>query len=254
MGIIDRLFFRRAVLPLPLICLRTALGTWCAAQLAGYASSRPDTKQMRRIESLARQADALGEQPLWEGYAGQQTIPGRFGKDMTRRAAQVSKTTPEGAFFTWLVQQRKPRNVLEFGTAFGVSGMYWLAGLEANASGELLTFEPNAVWAAIAAKNLAAISPRFTLTNGIFEDHVPRLLSEKRAVDIAFIDAIHTSAFVNRQLELVLQLAAPGALIIIDDINFSDDMRACWQNIAMSDRFVAAYMLGERVGIVELAQ
>jgi predicted O-methyltransferase YrrM len=38
----------------------------------------------------------------------------------------------------------KPRLVVEVGTAFGVSGMYWLLGL--RGSGRLVTFDPNNVW------------------------------------------------------------------------------------------------------------
>ena len=83
--------------------------------------------------------------------------------------------------------------MVEFGTAFGVSGMYWLSGLESNNFGELLTFDPNEVWAEIARKNLSGISNRFQLVNGTFEDNIDAYLGSDRQIDMAFIDVIHTS-------------------------------------------------------------
>ena len=100
-----------------------------------------------------------------------------------------------GRFFSWLVTNRRPSVIVEFGTAFGVSGMYWLFGLESNGGGTLLTFEPNDVWARIAEANLVAIGRRFELTVGTFEENIDRNLSPGERIDIAFIDAIHTSEF-----------------------------------------------------------
>jgi predicted O-methyltransferase YrrM len=231
-------------------CVRAAKGSWCEAHIAQYT---PGTSPLfTTIEQLAEKADALGPQPLWKGYVGLKNYPAAIGENAMRRASQVCTNSQKGLFFAWLAEHKKPATILEFGSAFGASGMYWLAGIEAHQHGRLLTFEPNGIWAEIAAKNLAAISERFVLTNAIFEDHVARLKSEGVVVDIAFIDAIHTSEFVNRQLELVLSLAAPGAIILIDDVNFSDDMRDCWRSIAADARFVAAYLLGGQIGMVEL--
>jgi len=95
-----------------------------------------------------------------------------------------------------LVQKRKPEIIVEFGTAFGVSGMYFLAGLNLNKKGKLLTFDPNTVWAKLAKDNLSKISDRFKLTNGTFEDNIDNVLPEGQHIDIAFIDAIHTKEFV----------------------------------------------------------
>lgn len=113
-----------------------------------------------------------------------------------------------GNLFANLVKKRKPSVIVEFGTAFGVSGMYWIAGLEANNYGELLTFEPNKVWAEIARKNLSAIGSRFQLVIGTFEENIDLYLGHDRRIDIAFIDAIHTSEFVIPQFKLVIDRLA----------------------------------------------
>jgi len=210
------------------------------------AMAPPRGDQADRIEALARQTQALGAQPLWDGYAGHN----RGGA--TRTSDDVRTAEATGNAYTELVRRRRPDIVVEFGTAFGVSGMYFLAGLEANGHGALYTFEPNAVWAAIARDNLRRIGERFRLTVGTFESRVEDVLPPGGRIDLAFIDAIHTRDFVLPQLEIVLARSAPGAIIILDDIDFSDDMRACWHEVAHDPRFCASLALGGRVGLVEL--
>ena len=70
---------------------------------------------------------------------------------------------------------------------------------------------------------------------------------------IAFIDAIHTSEFVGPQFELVAARLSPGGLVLLDDIDFSPDMRSCWEKIR-ADRRLSASVEVDRVGIVEFRQ
>jgi predicted O-methyltransferase YrrM len=202
-----------------------------------------------KIETLAARTDDLGYRPLWNGYP-----PSSFTQGATRRSAQVRADRILGNFYASLAELRQPPVVVEIGTAFGVSGMYWLAGLGVNPAGHLFTFEPNLEWAAIARRNLAEISNRFTLVNGIFEDHVVSSLKAGDDIDIALIDAIHASEYVLPQLDLVIENAAPGCIIILDDISFSGDMQSCWHRVATDQRFVASMEFGGRIGIVELGK
>ena len=199
-----------------------------------------------RIEKLAQQTNKLGPQPLWEEYAGN-NIGGS-----TRMPNSVRTNTSMGNLYTYLVQKKQPGIVVEFGTAFGVSGMYFLAGMETNNKGQLLTFEPNDIWRNLAIQNLAQISQRFSSVAGTFEDNVENTLPQGQHIDIAFIDAIHTKEFVIPQLEIITEKSSDQAIIILDDINFSDSMEECWEEVSMDSRFSCSARLGERVGILEL--
>jgi predicted O-methyltransferase YrrM len=187
---------------------------------------------------------------LWSGYESLPDIGGRSYRGVKRSSDEVRTSSAMGRFFAWLVTDRRPAVVVEFGTAFGVSGMFWLSGLERNGAGRLLTFEPNEVWADIARRNLAAVSRRFELTVGTFEENIDRVLAPGERIDVAFIDAIHTSAFVEPQFEAVAARLAGGGLVLLDDIDFSADMRSCWERIR-DDRRLAASVEVDRVGIVE---
>ena len=79
-------------------------------------------------------------------------------------------------------------------------------------------------------------------------------MNEGETIDIAFVDAIHTSEFVTPQVELLITLLAPGGLIVLDDISFSDDMCQCWNRWAHDPRVAASVAVGNRVGILEFAK
>ncbi len=218
-------------------------GTWLCENLGSRKQSVPQYNSFtNKIKELAASANNIGPLPAWEGYQQAELIG-------TSDLASISSTM--GHFFSWLCQKKKPSVIVEFGTAFGVSGMYWLAGLELNKNGRLLTFDPNEQWAKIAKANLESISNRFDLTVGTFEENIDSVLNNRK-IDIAFIDAIHTSEFVLPQLELVIERLSARAIVVFDDIDYSEDMKNCWNTIANSDRIAASLEVSCRVGIIEL--
>ncbi len=203
------------------------------------------------IERRAAATQQLGAKPLWEGYASIRDYP-RPTAGSSRSSDQVRSTAVAGRFFAWLAAERAATTIVELGTGFGVSGMYWLAALKRNGHGRLLTFEPNEVWAEIARKNLAAISNNFDLVIGTFEDNIDAVLRADERIDIAFVDAIHISEVVFRQFDALVPRMRPGGLVLFDDIAFSDDMKSCWQKLATDPRIIASASLDGRLGIVEL--
>lgn len=213
--------------------------------------SLPPPPMAATIEDLALKASQLGELPLWEGFEKLEDYPFPV-KNATRNANQVRVDQKIGNLFFNLAAAVKPARIVEIGTAFGVSGMYWLSGIKAAGKGTLLTFEPNAIWAKVADANLRTISPDFRLTVSTFEETHQQVLSKGDTIDMAFIDAIHQGSIVNNQFSLIAQYCKEGSLILFDDINFSYDMWSCWEAIANSSRAKASCWVARRLGIVEL--
>ncbi len=129
--------------------------------------------------------------------------------------------------------------------------MFWLAGLEKNAHGTLLTFEPNPVWQPIADANLRQIGSRYLSFLGTFEEKIAFVPLPENGIDIAFVDAIHTSAFVESQVDILLNKMREGAILFLDDINFSDDMQQCWKRLSADPRFKSSLRISDRVGVLE---
>lgn len=225
---------------LPLIWERRA--NWLGANLPEGKFPANTFRAERMIERCTSETQRLG------GF-----LPhGIYGKDDLKRDAQMVRATRGlGRFYNWLVVNRKPEVVVEFGSAFGHSGMCWLAGLEENGAGELFTFEINPVLQKIAAKNLAAIGSRFLSFAGSFEDHLDEAIQDRK-IDIALIDGVHTSAWVLPQFDTVVRRMKPGGIVIVDDIVLTDDMKSAWKTIAHDPRGAAAVAV-DRTGVFEVA-
>ncbi len=221
--------------------------SWLYQQLGdNYILPRQNSYSVQ-IEKIAQQTNQLGQQPLWSGYEGYNIRGGS-----TRAPNNVRTSAKFGNLYTYLVQKNKPNIIVEFGTAFGVSGMYFLAGLESNNQGQLLTFEPNDIWRKTAEQNLSKIGSRFNSILGTFEEKIDYNLPENQSIDIAFIDGIHSKEFVIPQLEIIMDKASERAIIILNDINFSDSMKDCWSEVSKDPRFSSSVDLGGRVGILEI--
>lgn len=237
--------------PLDIVVHRAAPGTWVARHLPGLPDKTASLKPLfRLIEDRAKQTAEVGPLPLWAGYAGLEDYPADVSAAAVRSSDEVRTNRKTGELFSWMVTTKQPREIVEIGGAFGISGMYWCAGLSANGAGNFTSFEPNAAWAPLATANIQAILERARLIVGTFEDNLHEVPA---GIDIAFIDAIHTPEFVEAQLNLVLERARPGALIVLDDINFSEQMTSYCTAIRDDGRFAAAADISRRVGVLELA-
>ena len=89
---------------------------------ATWFSESAERQERDRIEAVAKTTNTLGAQKLADQY-------GELGG--VRMPDDVRVTSECGDLYSWLVQQRKPKTVVEFGSAFGVSGMYFGGGLAA---------------------------------------------------------------------------------------------------------------------------
>jgi predicted O-methyltransferase YrrM len=217
-------------------------GGWLSAHLTG---SVPQTPRKQHIETLAEATDRLGPQRLADEY-------GEPGGERT--PALVRSSSRAGDLYAWLVEQRRPATIVEFGAAFGVSGMYFTAGLEAAGAGHLYSFEINREWADIAERNIRSVSNRFTLTRGAFEERVADVLNGP--IDIAFVDAIHQYDFVMRQFDILKPRMSRGGLMLFDDIDFPRPgarMGEAWRDLAGRPDVVAAVEVDGRLGIIEPA-
>ncbi|OBG70636.1 MULTISPECIES: O-methyltransferase [unclassified Mycobacterium] len=198
----------------------------------------PPAPRKAEIESLAKSTNKIGALPLDDAY-GQ---PGA-----TRKPKHVRAASWQGDLYAHLVDQHDPLVVVEFGSAFGVSGMYLASTLR---RGRLYSFEINPAWAAIAERNIAAISDRYSLIRGAFEEHVDDIAGP---IDLALVDGIHSYDFVIRQWQILQARMVPGGRLLFDDIDFNPGMRRAWEEIVAATQVVGAVVVSKRLGLIELA-
>lgn len=209
--------------------------------IAGLPKRFPPSPHQDRIEALAAaNHEHLGPQHLATEYE----LP-----DEKYTVRDVSSPPMQGDLYSWLVAQRGPKTVVEFGSGFGVSGMYFAAALEDNRFGHLYSFEINDEWADVAERAIAEMSSRFTLTRGAFEDHADVIPGR---IDLALVDGIHTYDFVMKQWQILQPRMSSGGLVLFDDISYGQGMREAWLEVAQSDSLVlGAVEFQNRLGLIE---
>lgn len=235
--------------------VRKNQNSWIARTLPNKFAKFPETVDHVKFERTAAALNKTGPHPLWDGYraaySSDPSIPWSD-MDMERLPDQV-RTQPQMArFFSWLAENRNPDLIVEVGTAFGISAMYWAHGLRAS-GGRLLTFDPNPKWHKLAVDHLSVFGPKVSAVLGTFEDNI-EVTAGDTPIDIAFVDAIHTQKFVSAQIELLIPRMKDGGLILMDDITFSDDMADCWSAWARDHRIKSSAAINGRVGLMEITQ
>jgi predicted O-methyltransferase YrrM len=155
-----------------------------------------------------------------------------------------------GRFLMRTVRELAPRSCLELGTGFGISAAYQAAALELNGTGALTTVERDEGLGGVAEAGLArlGLEGRVELRLGQ-DDSLGSVLEPMGSVDYAFLDADHTAEGTLAHFATLLPHLREGAIVVIDDINWSDGMSRAWKSIAGNER-VSWKLELRRVGII----
>jgi predicted O-methyltransferase YrrM len=156
-----------------------------------------------------------------------------------------------GRFLMRMVRELSPRSCLELGTGFGISAAYQAAALELNGAGTLTTVERIEGLAAVAEEGFSrlGLEDRIELRIGATDDWLGGVLHGMGEIDYAFLDADHTAEGTLAHFTALLPYLREGAIVVLDDINWTEGMRRAWKSIAGNQRVSGTLKL-RRVGIV----
>lgn len=150
-----------------------------------------------------------------------------------RSIAGVAKTSATHPFFGRLlfkmVHHYKPATILELGSSLGLGSLY-LAQPAVHQQFITIEGDPEtAKWAQLQLNRLQ--TKRSTVRQGTFDTVLPEVLTEIPGLDFLFVDGHHQKAPTLRYFELCLDKARENSIFIFDDIYWSKDMQAAWQQI-----------------------
>lgn len=228
---------------------------------AAVALTRRDlpARQRRDIAAIEARRSALAADPRsvelraypapWQkGYAEAQSQGG-----FTTAAATVAdlatgaSVNPGPALLLYgLVREFKPQRAVEMGSSVGISGSYQATALRHAGGGELLVLEGAPDLAAVAAETYAALGlDGVEVRVGPFTATLDDAC--RPGVDYVYVDGHHEGRATLEYFERILP-HAPDALLVFDDIRWSEDMREAWRTIAHDER-VAFAVNGKRLGL-----
>jgi predicted O-methyltransferase YrrM len=158
-----------------------------------------------------------------EGYTAELTL---------REAVEASKLPEAATLLYRLIEWRRPATVVEFGTNIGISTTWQAAALRKIGSGHLHTMELSPYRIRFAEKALDELEVRnVTFHNIDFQVAIESEMSSWGPVDFAFVDGDHMRDTTVRYFEKLVEVSSPAAVLVFDDIDWSDGMREAWATI-----------------------
>ena len=148
----------------------------------------------------------------------------------------VSKSLSKPYFWSVLlfklIRQFRPDVALELGTAAGISAAYQSAAQKLNGHGRTISLEGNKSFAELASGNLEELGlDNVQIICGRFADTLSTVSEKEKPLSYVFIDGHHDEEATLKYFEELIPFLAPKALVVFDDINWSDGMRRAWQQI-----------------------
>lgn len=125
-------------------------------------------------------------------------------------------------------QYFKAQRILEMGAGTGISTIY----MGATGAKKMISLEGNADLASIAQEQLNKLQlDNVELMVGDFNSTLSTALGKLGGVDMAFVDGDHQFASTIKYYETILPYTHNDTVLVFDDINWSPEMQAAWQNI-----------------------
>jgi len=169
----------------------------------------------------------------------------RIAVETVRHACGRSKPPLWCRFLFELVRELKPATCVELGTCVGMSAAYQAAALETNDRGRLVTIESVGGHLAIARRNFEQLGlDRVDVVHGRFEDVLADVLRAHAPIDVAFVDGNHREQATLQYAATIKPFLAGEAVIVFDDISFSDEMERAWHTLREDPAVGAAIDLG----------
>lgn len=143
----------------------------------------------------------------------------------------------------------QPRRALELGTCVGISGGYQAAALPSGAT--LTTLEgysglarqAEGTWRGAGIDNAEVVVGTFAETlDGVLQ---------QGPWGYAYIDGHHVGSATIDYVDRIAAVSEPGALLVLDDIDYNDGMREAWALVQERDDVVASTTLG-KLGLLAL--
>lgn len=217
--------------------------------------TREERSWIDRIERLRGEMNASSAQLTRTDYGAgnpeshctpEQMQAGVETADTVGHVSRVASKPPFwcGLLFQ-LIRTVHPRSCIEMGTAVGISAAYQGAALRLNGDGGLVTLEGATSLAKIATNNLQELGlDTVDVVVGRFQDTLPTVLATRQPVDYVFVDGHHDERATVAYFEQILPYLADIALVVFDDIAWSDGMKRAWHRIAHHEGVEVAVDLG----------
>lgn len=150
-----------------------------------------------------------------------------------RKISAIARSSLKPKKFSQLIfriaHYYKPQTILELGTSLGITTSY--LGF-ANPAAKIITMEGAPEVASVAQKNFKALHlSNIEVIEGNFDETLSSVIAQLPIVNFAFIDGNHRKEPTLNYFQELLKVSNASTILIFDDIHWSGDMEAAWDEI-----------------------
>ncbi|MBN2616225.1 MAG: class I SAM-dependent methyltransferase [Bacteroidales bacterium] len=158
----------------------------------------------------------------------------KLGPLVTKRTLKKA----QGRALYRLNQYFKPKTILEFGTAAGISAAYLKLPVP---DATMITMEGCASLADVASNTLSKLQVKNTdIRIGDFEVTLPKVLENLDTLDMVFFDGNHRFEPTVEYFNQCVEKANENSYFVFDDIHWSPGMEKAWKTIKKDPRVIVS--------------
>lgn len=195
-------------------------------------SGYEDFRKLNRVHKrYARRTDKIETMDFGSAagdseYLVKITTVGKLVKKRTHSRKQLE-------FLYRIARYFKPENILEFGTAAGLSTLYLGKG---SPKSKIVTMEGCMGLASVARKSFHKRDINAEVEVGEFGAIIDHVLESFKTLDMVFFDGNHRKLATLDYFEKCAARANPNSVFMFDDIHWSDGMSSAWSRIKKDER------------------
>jgi len=156
-----------------------------------------------------------------------------LGKASQRKISQIASTSLQSAknaaLLFRLANYFQPKNIIELGTSLGITTCYLSKSVR---NSNIVTIEGNPAIAEFAKQSFTKLGTKnITCKIGSFDTHLKPTLKELKTIDFMLFDGNHRLAPTLQYFNETLPFINQNTVFIFDDIYWSKEMKAAWEQI-----------------------
>ncbi len=186
-------------------------------------------EEYEKVENLRKNLLADNAIIQVEDFGAGSSVTKSNSRTISSIAKNAAKSKKIGQLLFRMVKYYQPKHIVELGTSLGITSSYLAL---ANPDAVMTTMEGAEEIAKRAKRHFEKLNiAHIELVKGNFDDTLESVIQQFPTIDFSFIDGNHRQKPTERYFQSLLERTNNNSVMIFDDIHWSSEMEAAWNNI-----------------------
>ena len=192
-------------------------------------NDKQDYPGYKKIESLRHQLLQSNTVLEIDDFGAGSSVAKTNRRSISSIAKNAVKPKKYAQLLFRMVKYYQPTSILELGTSLGITTSYLSL---AKPDAKLITMEGASAIAKVAKENFKTLGLKNSeIVEGNFDNTLSTIIYQLSSLDFAFIDGNHCQVPTEQYFNQLLSKVNNDSIFVFDDIHWSKEMEAAWENI-----------------------